>query len=282
MGIVATVLSNQLRLSRLRSALRERYTLVPCADWKELLQACADQPVSIAVVDVLSDGQTNLGFDSLRQLKRRYPSVTVVLYVATPPTRPRDLFEAGRFGVDGLVLADHEDEPRQMLALLEQAETRAVIELVRRELTGVKPTVRDATLVAVGRAHQRLSTEGLAKVLGIRRKTLTERLVQQGFPAAQRLLAWGRLIVAARMLEDDERSADSVAMALDYPSGSAFRNTCQRYVHATPHEIRARGGASFVIRAFLAETRSGATGAAESSAGLPLAGVGAAGGGTGI
>ncbi|HJU66004.1 MAG TPA: helix-turn-helix domain-containing protein, partial [Gemmatimonadaceae bacterium] len=130
-----------------------------------------------------------------------------------------------------------------------------VIELVRRELSSTKPTVRDATLVAIGRAHQRLSPEALAKILGVRRKALTERLVQAGFPPAQRLIAWGRLIVAARMLEDDERSADSVAMALDYPSGSAFRNTCQRYLRSTPHEIRARGGASFAVKAFLAEVR---------------------------
>jgi AraC-like DNA-binding protein len=255
MSLVATVLSSQLKLNRLRSALRDRYSLIMCGDWKELLQACADQPVSIAVVEVLSDGQTNAAFDALRQLKRCYPSVTVVLYVGVPPTRARDLFEAGRFGVDGLVLADMEDEPREMLARIEQAETRAVIELVRRELHGARPTVRDATLVSIGRAHQRLSPDGLAKILGVRRKVLTDRLVQAGFPTAQRLLAWGRLIVAARLLEDDERSADSVAMALDYPSGSAFRNTCQRYLRATPHEIRARGGASFAIQAFLAETR---------------------------
>ena len=53
------------------------------------------------------------------------------------------------------------------------------------------------------------------------------------------------------MLEDANRSADSAARALDFPSGSAFRNTCQRYLRATPQEIRARGGAAFVVEAFL-------------------------------
>ena len=54
------------------------------------------------------------------------------------------------------------------------------------------------------------------------------------------------------MLEDANRSADSAARALDFPSGSAFRNTCQRYLKATPQEIRAAGGAGFVVHAFLA------------------------------
>ena len=53
-----------------------------------------------------------------------------------------------------------------------------------------------------------------------------------------------------------------MAFALEYPSGSAFRNSCQRYLGATPHEIRARGGASWVIERFLAQvgTRDAAAG----------------------
>ena len=53
------------------------------------------------------------------------------------------------------------------------------------------------------------------------------------------------------MLEDPHRSANSVATALDFPSGSAFRKTCQRYLHATPENIRARGGASYAVKALL-------------------------------
>jgi hypothetical protein len=39
---------------------------------------------------------------------------------------------------------------------------------------------------------------------------------------------------------------------LEFPSGSAFRNTCQRYLKATPQEIRSKGGAGFAANAFLA------------------------------
>ncbi len=251
MGIVATLVPSQLRQNRLRSAVRDRYTLMGCADWSDLLRRCGDNAVSVAVVDAFADGDTMAAFDWLRQLKRRFPSVAVVLYVSIPPATPRDIFEGGRFGVDGLIVADVDDEPRRIVNLIEQSEARTVLQTLRLALGDVKPTVRDATLMAVARAHERLAPEGLAKILGIRRKTLTERLVQAGFPTAQRIIAWGRLIVAARMLEDPERSADSVALALDFPSGSAFRNTCQRYLHAAPNQIRSRGGANYVISAFL-------------------------------
>jgi AraC-like DNA-binding protein len=73
------------------------------------------------------------------------------------------------------------------------------------------------------------------------------RLSDAGFPPPRRLITWGRLIVAAQLLEDPLRSADAVSIALDFPSGSAFRNTCQRYLHATPSQLRARGGAEYVI-----------------------------------
>lgn len=45
-------------------------------------------------------------------------------------------------------------------------------------------------------------------------------------------------------------------MTLGYPSGSAFRNTCQRYLHATPGEIRARGGAAYAVRALLRQVQA--------------------------
>lgn len=258
MGLVATLLSAPHHQDRVRAALRDRHGLVECNSWAALLAACGRHAVTVALVDLFpapSAVDPDADFDSVRQLKRRFPSVTVVLYTSSPPARPRDLFEAGRFGLDGLVLADRDDEPRRLRAILDQAEARGAIEFLRPALAGVRPTVRDALLVAVTRAHQRLTPDDLARILGVRRKLLSERLGQAGFPTTQKLIAWGRLIVAARLLEDVERTADGVALALDYPSGSAFRNACQRYVGAAPHQMRARGGAAYVISELLSQTQ---------------------------
>ena len=132
MGLVATLLPSPHRLNRVRTALRDHYTMVPCNDWPELLAACAARPVTIALIDLFPASQVSDTFDWLRQVKRRFPSVTVVLYAAVPPARPRDLFEAGRFGVDGLIVADQDDEPRRLLTIIEQAEARGIIELLRQ------------------------------------------------------------------------------------------------------------------------------------------------------
>lgn len=269
-ALIATLLPNPLCAMRLRSALRDRYSLRTCETLAEVLEVCATSAVSTLVVDPYDPRHHSPDFEPLRQLKRLYPSVSIVLYVSLPPATPQHVFEMGRLGLDALVVTDHDDSPAQLLARIEQSGARALADAVRRALGDLKPTSRDAILTVVARAHERLSPESLARLLGIRRKLLAERLAEAGFPSPQPLIAWGRLIVAARMLEDEQRSADSVALALEFPSGSAFRNTCQRYLRLAPHQIRALGGARYVMQAFLQQRREGG-GGQETDVGGPAA-----------
>ena len=106
-------------------------------------------------------------------------------------------------------------------------------------------------MLSVTRAHERLTPDSLARLMNVSRRLLSKRLEGAQLPPPHQLLTWGRLIVAANMLEDGARSADGVAAALDFPSGSAFRNTCQRYLGCTPHQIRGKGGAGWVIQELL-------------------------------
>lgn len=259
MGVIATLLPNAAQLERLRVAVRDRHTVVECEDWNAISRICEVQPVHLVVMDLYADGSAN--FDAVRQLRASFPRMSIVAYVAFAPERARDLFDAGRCGLDGLVLADRDDAPRTMLGLVDQAENRSVAAVVRASLGDAPPLIRDAILIGITRAHEGLTPEVLARILGVSRRLLAQRLAQYRFPPPQRLLTWTRLVAAAHMLEDAGRSADRVATALDFPSGSAFRNTCQRYLHATPSEIRTHGGAPWVIGELLRETRLG-TGAA--------------------
>ena len=254
MGVVAALVPNPARLYRLRAAIRGRHTLEPCADWGSVTLLCEEQPVHLAILDLFAFGEMSL--EPLRQLTRRFPRLTTVAYVSATAERAHDLFDAGRSGVDALVVADRDDDPQVLASILEQAEARSVAARLRRTLTDVRPTVRDAVLIAVTRAHERLTTELLAQAVSLSRRVLAKHLEHAQLPSPQRLLTWGRLVVAAHMLEDFQRSADGVSLALHFPSGSAFRNTCQRYLHATPSEIRARGGAEFVIARMLADDTS--------------------------
>lgn len=254
MGIVAALLHNPLRIHRLRSALRGRHTVEGCADWGSLTLLCDSQPVQMAVVDSYVSDDASL--EPLRQLRRRFPTIAIVAYVRPPGNRLRDLFDIGRLGIDALVLADHDDEPGAFGATLERAEARGVLGKLRPYLESLPTTVRDAVLLVVTRAHERMTGDSLAATLLITRRVLARHLAAARLPSPQRLITWGRLIVAAHLLEDHDRSADRIAKALHFPSGSAFRNMCQRYVQATPSEIRANGGATWVIESMFGRDHS--------------------------
>jgi AraC-like DNA-binding protein len=255
MGIVASLLPSPDHVYRLQAAIRGRHTVIACRDWAELRRVCEMQPVFLAVLDVYAEGTMRL--EPVRQLKRLYPRLVLISYVHATVERIHDVFDAGRAGFDGLVVADRDDAPSALAGILEQAEARGIAGHLRGSLAHVHPSVRDAVLIAVTRAHETLSTEALARALALSRRTLMRRLLAAGFPAPKRLLTWGRLIVAAGMLEDPQRSADGVAAALQFPSGSAFRNTCQRYLRLTPTELRAKGGARWAVEELLRAAGAG-------------------------
>ena len=257
MGVIVTLLPQPGRLQRLRAAIRDRHSIITCDDWSSVTRICETEPVHLAVLDLYADGPAN--FERVRVLKLRFPRVALIAYVTITQERARDMFDAGRCGLDGLVVADVDDAPAVLLMHIEKAEARSVASVVRPAIAGLKATVRDAILASVTRAHERLTPEAFARLLAVPRRLLTRRLTEAGFPAPHRLLTWGRLIVAAHMLEDTNRSADSVAQVLDFPSGSAFRNTCQRYLHSTPQQVRDNGGAAHVIEVFMREARGRAT-----------------------
>jgi AraC-like DNA-binding protein len=253
MAVIATLLP-LAQLQRLRAATRDRHEVVACDDWETLARTCERQPVRVAVIDLFSDGEAN--FEKIRQLKVRLPRLSLICYVALSLERARDLFDAGRQGMDGLVIMDRDDAPIEFLRVIGVAESRTLADVVRKQVSGTDSVVYDAVMLAITRAHERLSPARLAKLLSVPRRTLSQRLSTNGYPPPQRLLTWGRLIVAAHMMEDKRRSADRVASSLEFPSGSAFRNTCQRYLHATPGQIRSRGGAQYVIRSFFRQVHS--------------------------
>ncbi len=251
MATIAVMLTDPRALQRLGSAVDGEHAVLHCASWGALEAACQDDTVSLAILDLFTEGKAY--FDVIRRLKMRAERLTLVAYVSVTPERSRDLFDAGRAGLDGLLISGQDDTPAAFRAVLERAEARGAAQLLRPRLAGLPAPVCDAVMVAVTRAHLRLTAQRLCEILGISKRALLKALEESHCPGPAKLITWGRLIVAAQMLEDGQRSADGVARLLDFPSGSAFRNTTQRYLSATPQEIRDKGGASWVAGRFLRE-----------------------------
>jgi AraC-like DNA-binding protein len=247
-SILAALLPTPRCLERLHNSTPPALEFREARSWAMLDQICAGAPVDIAVVDLYADGTAN--FEALRTLRARYRTVSLVAYVAFNPDRAHDLFDLGRAGVVGLLLTDYDDHPRGIRSVVDRALARGAASELRRFVATEPPVVRDAVLVAVTRAHEDLDADKLAAIVGVSRRSLASALARSGFPSPPKLVTWGRLIVAGQMLTDKQRNADAVARTLAFPSGSAFRNTCQRYLHLRPLEIRAAGGSAAVVARF--------------------------------
>lgn len=249
MSIIATLVSTPVRLQRLQSAVRDTHQVVVCDDWSALLAACERQVVHVAVLEL--DLVATPSFDQVRRLKQKAPRIALVAYAGLGADRIRHIFDAGRYGFEELVVAELDDGAGAFARALERAAARGVAGLVRGAIpAGTDPAVRDAVLIAVTRAHERLTPATLADILGTSPRQLVRILADAGAPSPHRLLMWGRLIVAGALMDGSRRSADRIAVALGFPSGSAFRNTCRRYLGATPGEARAEGSARFVVERF--------------------------------
>jgi len=251
-GLIAALLPAEPCRTRLEAALRGAHTVRLCDDWVTLTRACETEPVHLAVFDLYAGGRPS--FEQVRLLGIRFPRLALLAYVALGSDRGRDMFDLARCGVDELVVVDADDDPVGLRARLDKAEARSAAAILRPAVAELPMLPRDAVLASVTRAHERLTAETLARRLGASRPALTRALADVGLPPPNQLLTWGRLIVAAHLLEDGERSAEGVAGMLDFASPGAFRNACRRYLAATPQEVRTRGGAAYVTARLLRPT----------------------------
>jgi AraC-like DNA-binding protein len=246
MSVIVTLISNPGRLARVRSAARDSHTVIACDDWEQIFSTCDGRVVHAAVLDL--ETAASPSFDSIRRFKRLNPTVALIAYTAYAPDRIHHVFDAGRYGFEALVVADLDDGPSAFSRAIEKASARGVAGMVKAGISAAAdPMATDALLTAITRAHERLTPATLAHELGVGGRRLSRALSASGYPSAHKLIMWGRLIVAAALMDGTRHSTDRIALTLRFPSGSAFRNNCRRYLGAKPSEIRARGGASLVF-----------------------------------
>jgi AraC-like DNA-binding protein len=246
MSVIVTLINNPTRLARLRAASRDSHTVIACDDWEHVFMTCDARLVHAAVLDL--EVAATPSFDHIRRFSRLHPGIVLIAYTSYSPDRMHHIFDAGRYGFEAMVIADLDDGPSAFSKSIEKATARGVAGMVKSGLeTAVDQMATDALLTAITRAHERLTPVTLAHAMGVGGRRLSRALSASGYPSAHKLIMWGRLIVAAALMDGTRHSSDRIAMTLSFPSGSAFRNNCRRYLGAKPSEIRSRGGANLVF-----------------------------------
>jgi AraC-like DNA-binding protein len=226
-------------------------------DWAELRAwAAAPGGGRMAFVDPCHGGP--LAADEIRRLREGAPAVEVVALADFTRCPPADAFRLAVLGVREIVCTADRDAAARVAAALGTYLNRGPMEAMVQSLADhVPPPVHRwlAPFLLSPRGGATVPT--LARAALCSPRTLRRTLRGAGLPPPEELLAWRRLLHAARLL-DDGRSADGVARALDFSSGSALRKSLKRHTGLRPRELGRLGGFGALATLFLRRCRGDA------------------------
>jgi AraC-like DNA-binding protein len=239
--------------ARLQDALRGQATARFCARQQELITLLENNLASVVVLD-MRDHEGNSTLGAVRHIREAFPSVPVVLYCSLAPDTSRDVLEFARAGVNDLVLRGVDDLRITLRGAITAASDHCSARSLLKEFEPLVPAnILPMLRYCLENGRRALTVEQVAEALGVHRKTLVDRLSTAGLPTPSAIIAWCRLLVSARLLEDPGRSVEQVALLLDFPSGTSMRNMVKRYTGLRPGEVRENGGVNCVMHAFKRE-----------------------------
>lgn len=250
---------------RVRQACGNDYQFQALADWDELLDAVRDSPPAALLVvypydtspagfqyGASGNGKTPPLASALRGLLAQYPSTAVLAAMEVTPDRFDDLRTLGKWGVVQVISLDHDDTPYSIAQRLRAARGRPLRALLEQVLPPETPgraraIVEAATDVVTVGQHG----SDLARSLHLSRRTLLRWCQRAGLPAPRRLLAWMRVLLACELLDDPGRTVLSVAHTCGYSSDSGLRRITQKFLNASPTDLREQGAFSKASEAFV-------------------------------
>lgn len=106
----------------------------------------------------------------------------------------------------------------------------------------VSPLAVEAVAQAVVCAFEHIGVETLARMCGCSRRTLSRRLASDALPSPRGIIAWGKILVAAQLLAEGDRSIEAVAHQLGLSDASGLVHLYQHHAGLTPGQIRRSGG----------------------------------------
>lgn len=231
--------------ARLIDALRARHSVSAVGTWSALVSFVAKETVDACVID--ADFPTrDEAVAHIRRLRRRHPGLALVTY-ADVDSSDLELYRFGGMGVDGVVLARKPPWAATIREAVERALASARASRVRTNLDGRYPdeAVR-AVAWTVEHAGPGITVENFAAALGHSPRSLARLLRESGLPPANRLLLWGRLLLAGAYLSRDDRTVEETAFNLGYSTATALTRAMKRETGKTPSEVARQGGMAFV------------------------------------
>jgi AraC-like DNA-binding protein len=259
MSVIALLPDGVTRL-RLRAALELDKSLPQkifwSGDWADADALASRWAVTLVVFDPYVTGDLDL--EAVSRFRMAFPSIVLLPYGSYALHRGSDLLRLAALGVQVTVERDHDDFPTTLARALRESIARGTAGRVLHALEDRIPEhFRDLIRYLLGAAYRPVLPEELARVYFRHPKTLRQHLKAVGLPCTEELIGWARLFHAADRLGDPGRTTEGVALALDFPSASAFRNQLRRYVGISPRRLATLGGLDYLLVRFRARLPAG-------------------------
>jgi AraC-like DNA-binding protein len=239
--------------ARLRRALLGSGELMACGSPNDVMAALADRR-AVAVVLPAHGPLVSDAIALTREVRKLHPTVPVLIYCDGRYANPRDLLSFFQAGAAEIVQGGRDDLRKVFATVLATSGHRAsALQIMRKLDPMLPPQARQLLEYLIDKGDMPLSIEQAASAVGVARRTLEKRLVGLGYPPPETLIGWCRLLVAAHLLEDQQRTFDAVATQLGFPSGMALRSMLKRYTGVSGREAREGPGPVALVLRHLAD-----------------------------
>lgn len=240
-----------------RSNLPEGFGCWTLPDWSALRSAARDAaPSAVALVDPRAGWRGEGASPELHAFLEELPWFAVVAVLAPSPGTADEVRTLREWGVAEVVLRGAEDTPEgitRAVRFAQGAVLRGVmLEVLPSYVTGHTRRLLFAAAEAIAAGGH---SPDLAAVLRVTETTVIRRCERLHLPPPRRLLAWVRVLLAARLLDQPGRTTRSVAYTCGYATEAGLRRVLQGFLAVSVTELRRRGALKTAGGAFLRELR---------------------------
>jgi len=236
---VVALLPRQL-LDHLTQVLGSAHILSASADWSALRATVQSRIVDAVIADPAFDGRVHT--QDLADLRELYPSLPIVLYTTLNAAAMQGVIQLARYGIEHVVLARFDDEPRRFLELIEGVPGHALGDQMLRALR--EPIAK--LPVTISRAIEQLyrspgrfpGARELAEASGITARGLYRHMAAVGMPSVKALVVSARLVRAYGYLRDPGRSVKEIAARVGYSRPWLLTKQMREYTGYVPREVR--------------------------------------------
>jgi AraC-like DNA-binding protein len=207
----------------------------------EAMLRSAGERLRMVIVSPRDDDDAPIA-PSIREFRLRRPRVAIVGYCRAAHEESQDIIALASAGIHEIVFLDVTDWGNVLRQTFARARQSCGAAQAFDRLAPIVPaSLQPLIEYCLYFPHLSTSVPRVAAALGVHRKTLVNYTQRSGLPGPSVLITWCRLIIAAHLLETRGDAVERVALALEYPSATALRNTLRRYCGYRPADLRTSG-----------------------------------------